>query len=741
MKSTSDLRPLKIEVAFYGQEKKEDLPRVRAYLFDRTGQLVASEQVEKGIATLQIEPEKSYRIKVGPDLLVERNDLSSNLALQLAKAKAVTKDVNPQIKLESVRFPIPKPIWYCWWETCVIVHGTVRKLINPGDPQPKYLPICNGIVQIFQVDLGCTLDQMTSFQVLTLRDLLIDKLRGLELSDEKLAIIRGPIPPGPMAKARRIGKASARLRHALPVSKNAMTNPSDSVQAERLTVPPRSTSQQSIEAKISMAEIASNLSVLEGKALNQYIIANRVNLRWILCHFIPDWAFCWQELGEVPIQTGGSFMAEICFWCPQDFPDLYFEVVQNLNGVDTEVYDPQIACNTYYNYDGSQSVDIIVNDPRAVACLPDPGSPISGNDLYVWPTAIGNIDLSLITDLENNPAISSLATGLVNSATPWGGTLSLQVVFDPRLKTMSSIRYYRWSYKFDGDAEFKTIGASVTHRFMTVTYSPFLQIHLNPVTLGPKQPIGGQLNLFEVPDPFPGDGWVDINDPIDRPFAYFDSTDNNLQPFTYTDALPRRSGLCTLMLEMFDGAGNLVPCSNLGGSGPFKFVLPDLANPGQYTSLLTSNNITPQGQLIFRVRIDNNDTVAQLTDVTTPSGSADKCGILHYNDPSDLISVHYAATHPNNYLNWWLSISRGLAGIVSSASGSASSPPMSLPAPSTPGEFINAASTLLGKDCANAAFAVNLDVDAIATDGYNRQWQYDRDATIAFALLKVLHHT
>ncbi|HLZ09593.1 MAG TPA: hypothetical protein VKT80_13460, partial [Chloroflexota bacterium] len=153
-----------------------------------------------------------------------------------------------------------------------------------------------------------------------------------------------------------------------------------------------------------------------------------------------------------------------------------------------------------------------------------------------------------------------------------------------------------------------------------------------------------------------------------------------------------------------------------------------------YTSVLTSNNITPSGQLTFRVRVDNNDVVAALPGVTTPIGSADSCGILHYSGGSDLVDIQYVATHPNNFLVWSIAVLKGLSGIVASASGNTSSPPMSLPAPSTPGSFNNLASALLGS-CVNAAFAVNLDVDTTATDGYGRQSQYDRDATIAFALI------
>ena len=722
----------KVNVAFHGQQKGEDLPPSRAYLFDRSGRLLDSAQVVNGVAQFQSEPRVGQKVMVGPDLMKEARP-PLDLEAQLVKANAVTQDIVPQVVKTGLNVAVSNYVWGCWWQTCIVVHGTVRKLLNPGDPNPQYATICNGTVQIFQVDLGCTLDQLASFEVLTFRDRVVDVLLG-KITMAQLAtlppVIVNPNPPDPSPEKalRNINVARSNflrnLRETAVAKASAVTASSSFNAASRV-------SQLSAMAT-SVSEVATILSTLDGQPLKDFIVANKAILFPFWCLFIPDDWFCWQELGEVSIQSDGSFSAEICFWCPDDFPDLYFEVVQNIGGISREVSDPQIACSTYYDYDGSQSVDIVVNDPTAVACLPVPPRPIPGNDLYVWPTAIGNIDLRNITDLESG--LTSSITGLVSGATPWGGTLALQVIFDPNLKVSSSVRYYRWSYMFDGDSGFTQIATPVNHRYMTVSYSP-LRIDLHTVNLGPHT-VGSTLNLFDVPDPFPGDGWVDINDPYDRPFGYFDSTGNGLAPFTYNDVLSRRSGLCTLMLEMFDSSGALVPCSNLGGSGPFKFVLPDLSNPTEYTSMLTSNNITALGQLVFRVRVDNNDTVAQLIDVDTsvPCVTDCDCGMRHYASGSDLVSTHYVATHPNNFLTWGLSISRGTAGVVASASGATSSPPMSLPFPSTPGVFNNTAASLLGH-CTSAAFAVNLNTYAEATDGYGTQTQYNRSATMAFALI------
>src|SRR5260370_1426074 len=86
------------------------------------------------------------------------------------------------------------------------------------------------------------------------------------------------------------------------------------------------------------------------------------------------------------------------------------------------------------------------------------------------------------------------------------------------------------------------------------------------------------------------------------------------------------------------------------------------------------------------------------------------------------------ASHPNNFIFWGLSVFRGIHGEVAATSGDHNS--------ATPDNFNNTVSALAGS-CLNAAFAVNLNTYARAPDGYSRQSQYDRSATIAFALLKV----
>lgn len=381
-------------------------------------------------------------------------------------------------------------IWVCWIPTCINVHGTVKKALPTGGTAP----ICVGVAQIFEVDLDCTLDSFTFFDLNWLKLKLIEKLSVQALTQQPVSFrsVSNRV-------VQRMG-SNVRANTARQAAAMASSQPASGL----------------VRSAAWFQEVATTLAALQGSALKNYMVANKAILQFFLCELIPDSAFCWQELGEATIQSDGTFNAEVCFWCPDDLPDLYFEVVQNINGTDTEISDPQIACSTYYDYDGSQSVDITVTDPRAIAC--NPGGPDLGFS-YVWPTAIGNVDLGQIDGLE-----TGLGTGLLPGNTPWGGTLDLQMRFSPDLAT-NGLQYYRWSYKFDDESIFTPISTPVSHRYMTtvVMPGPVIFIHLTNVSLGPNT-VNGVTNLFEIPDPsLP---WVDIDDPADRPFAYFDSTEN-----------------------------------------------------------------------------------------------------------------------------------------------------------------------------------------------------------------------
>jgi hypothetical protein len=627
-------------------------PAVRAYLFDAAGRLVTSRSAE-GQVELPIDPKQKYRVTVGPDFVSEQDTVPADLADQLRQAGALSQDYLPYSPVSNINVHLGATLVNSWFFVCMNIHGRVRKHLTVGGAD-TFAPICTGVVQIFTIDLRASLGNLSNGVMLSLKNTLLAGLVGAEIAD---------ILSWNFADFARL------------------------------------------------SALAAGLFPLSGDPLRDYIAAHRSDLARFMCNFIPEWAISYRQLPDAPIQSDGTFSLFHCFLRWEAPPDIYFEVVQTSDGVEREIADPDIVCTTMWRYDGSQSAVITVEDQTAIACQPDP---LNGPGyLYVWPTAIGNTPLSEIDGLETLSGTALLPGGPVG--TPWGGTMSLQMQFDPNLRA-NNIHYYRWSYRFAGDADFTQIRSSVTHRWQQVTVvGGVFDIQLNSVTLGPV-PVGAETNLFEIPDP--NLDWIDIVDPVDRPFAYFDSA---------AGTTPGRSGMVTLKLEMFDSTGNHVSCNNAGHGGPFTFILPQQMGVNQFTNA-PAPNIDAAGDLIFKVLVDNNPTTADFPEMPHIGGSfADDCGMLHYGSTTDIVTIDYVATHPNNFIYWNLDISRGSHGPVG--------PPTSGDVSSLNPDHLNRSASALVGTCVQAAFAVNLAAHARATDGYSRQSQYDRSATIAFALL------
>jgi hypothetical protein len=554
----------------------------------------------------------------------------------------------------------------CWLQFHVDVHGTVRKLLNPGSTTPEYAPITSGTVQIFRIDFAGTLSRMAVTDVRALRD----------------GVVRAMNAAG-----------------ALPA-------------------------------------LAATLQSLDGAPLRNALNAHRAELAPYFAGLIPEWRFAWSTVGEAAIQSDGTFSYTYWYYCPQR-PDLYFEVVQNADGTEHEISDPAIDSTTYFKYDGSQSVDIVVDDPSAVAGFPPPPD-LGGN--YVWATAIGNTELRLIDGLTGG------GTGIGERMTDhfaFGGRLSLQIVFSQHILDVAS--YYRWSYRFEDEAGFTEIKESVVHRYAEMTGGT---LHLVPETLGPLPPVTRPdgvvvTNLFEIPN-LGAHNWVNLVDPQDRPYAYFDTT---------LGRTPGKSGRCFLMLEIFDSSGQRVQCSNTSTSGtalggPFSFWLSDPDGGAGSSVLAPPFNVTDQGQLVFSLLVENRPTDAELFPVelfppVSGESMADRdCGFIVFTDTGARVNIPYAATQPANYIEWTLSVARGYHGAaIPSNGGSTSSGSVAAPALMSDTDPVTGLLTgqpptvgrLLGT-CPRAAFALNLYCKARITDGYSDQTQYDRPAVAAFAL-------
>jgi hypothetical protein len=175
-----------------GVQEGQKPPPTRIYLFTHGGRLVDSKVGGDGPVTFSVDSGQDYRVTVGPDLLKDLK-APANLPGALKDATALSQDWLHQLAPQTIDFKIHPPIWICWFPVCINVHGTVRKLLNPGGTPPQYAPLCAGTVQIFQVDLGCTLDRFTVVDLALLKAKLIEKISPMEAVVSQL-----PHGPGPV---------------------------------------------------------------------------------------------------------------------------------------------------------------------------------------------------------------------------------------------------------------------------------------------------------------------------------------------------------------------------------------------------------------------------------------------------------------------------------------------------------------------------------------------------------------
>jgi hypothetical protein len=127
---------------------------------------------------------------------------------------------------------------------------------------------------------------------------------------------------------------------------------------------------------------------------------------------------------------------------------------------------------------------------------------------------------------------------------------------------------------------------------------------------------------------------------------------------------------------------------------------------------------------IIKPLIDNAPCTASLAEAKLDGKTADPtCGFLPYATlNADPVTIDYVASQPHNHATWSFELIKGV-NVIQAASGS-------VPAPGVDTMALNA---LMGA-CKVAGCAVELYVAATAINGWDRQSEYDRSASEAFAL-------
>jgi len=686
---------IQVNVKLQPSPTGEKPPQAFAYAFTDTGHFLTHATIDStGSATLTIPSASSarnVRIVVGPEMKGEKHPALSDLTRRGGQQQFVR--VDPRAKVSPVQFVIPHHIWPCWFRTC-LVEGNLLKRIYTGG-LPVDLPVCGAQVQIWEVEpIEIILEKVPISVIERLRQIIINP----PPNDVAGLFPVNPNPPDPPPFQSALA-AATKVSVAKPLPTLSAAPAADLVNLQVL------------------AQTAST------DVFREALISNVEIIRYWFCEFFP--LFVTKTLiATVTTDHCGHFSDLIFLGCFGPNPNLYFTASWNFLWIPITIYDPTpVACYTYWNYSCGTDVTLYVTSCFAPCCNPCP--PVDAEPNYVLFRAIGATPLSQIRGDSNVlPFTSSnigLASGVIRSGedSPFGELLLPAVEFDSTLLENSLAAYYKIAYQAPGSSIWNDLTGDIFRH-----YNHFVgtQLVTSPYSLGP-QTVGTTTNLFAIPPALPPVGDWAIADPVG---------DVANGQFPTSTIAPNSNGLYKLKLDLYNSAGNPV---NITTAGIKYYVPTGVESDGTIDTVDASTiGLVSGNSLIISVYVDNRPTVAQLPGVSTPvdSTATDPCGILHYNHPGDNVDIKYVAYQPQNFLDWDLGVTRGISGVVTSLSGSTSA---GLPFPGVPDDFNNTAGSLMGT-CAQAAFAVNLYCYSRATNGWSRLTDYDRSASIAFALNK-----
>jgi hypothetical protein len=674
---------IQVSATLQQSQTGEKAPQPVAYAFTDTGHFLSKAAIGANgsfnLTVPAVSSARNVRIVVGPELTGEKAPALSDLTRRGAQEQFVR--VDPGAAVPPVSFSISSEIWRCWFRVC-LVEGTLLKSAVSGG-LPIDFPVCNAQVQIWEIErLEIILEKVPVS--------IIEKLRQVILN-----------PPGPV-EARSPAALPARVRQAQFVKPVPTLAPAPAADLLSLQV---------------IAQTA------DSAAFRQVLIANVDSIRFWICEWIP--LFLTKTLlATTTTDRCGNFSEAIFLRCSSPNPNLYFTASINFLFIPVTIYDPTpIACYTYWGYECGTNVTLYTDNFFAPCC--SPCAPVNAPPNYVLFRAIGNIALSGIYGtsalLTTTPGNLGLAAGAVVAGedSPFGSNLLPRVEFDSSLLELGLASYYQISYQSAGSGGWQPLTGDIYRH-----YNQFIgtQLVTTAYFLGP-QTVGSTTNLFAIPPALPPVGdWAYPDPPYDLANAQFPTT---VLP---SAVLGGTSGLYQLKLDLYDSSGNPVDIATAG----IKYYVPttveadgtiDTVDASTLPGLVVGNSF------IMNIFVDNRPTLAQLPGVLLESAAADACGMLDYTDPSDQAEIEYVATQPGNFLDWDLSVVRGLSFPAASTSGNTSEGSFG-----TPADFNNTVSSLLGT-CTQAAFSVNLYCHSRCTDGWSTQTEYDSSDTIGFALI------
>jgi hypothetical protein len=516
------------------------------------------------------------------------------------------------------------------------------------------------------------------------------------------------------------------------------------------------------------ADVESEILAATTENIQEVVFSHREILYPYLCWWPIFWPFFYRVVEEEVVYTdcnghfdgwlvspGGAHPWNVYVWVEACY----------LDGTWHTVYNPPFPCNTYWSYACGTEIDIALTDPNIPPC--SCGAQTQGGT--VWFTAIGaqGIALNIQQDVTST-ALGQPNAGCTNltdpsQLAPFAGQLGLYLAFGPTPpagtinKAAATATHYRWTWT---DLNESSPATPIT--------GPLARPYVYPLPSGTgwesssislydtdaSGNIAYQIPNYDVTS-YPGvpsdAEWVSFN----FLSALLDSTElpnGHLIQFNLELLSKDSNGVFQVVsvpVNTFQVSNTVDAPNGYGGAQPAPYTPNGAGN--NYLSLdpATSGNAL---NFCLKVMVDNSQVTAAIADACLcndagqplPNGTSGPCGFIEFSDDQQGVNLTFTAAEPFNRATFSYSVTKGNSGQILSVSGyvfdttptaTSGFGPFTL----VSGEFSGAPTVedLLG-GCPQAAFAENLTVSSLATDGTtalsNTGWPWQKTATAAFAL-------
>ena len=750
-----------IPVSF--ETKPQENIKLTSFLFSRSGKLLEKKQVQKDAVefkTYNKDP-RELRVFIAPSADSRIDTVTSIAELERYKPYEAVLNFDPRGILNVL--PIPDYLVKFWnWRHCRI-KGKVIKNFSIGNISQDR-GICNARVHICEIDrIWWWIYRIPDDIILKIPEIIVKPdwpipvpEPGPDPGPVLSELNPQPLPPGSLPSAvlqNRLTKFNAvsefKSGETFSASQNKQFTDASLSTVER--------AQQAFSSIQALPEIKKQLLSGNANDIRKTIVDYYHLFHPYFC-WIPwlwPWFYRCNEIDVVYTDLSGNFDTTYTYWYDGDEPDIYFWVEYLINGVWTTVYRPNIPCNTYWNYTCGSNVTIRVTDERVRWECND----VIDGDI-IWIKTIGSAasvvhiqQTNLISTIQgknfNRIGLSDVSVWASGNAVgdyrrPFGSTLGFIVQFGSGLPS-NGMYYYRWSYRKTRNADLSPViltspvslhGGQELYKSYTYEYFDVLMhkhIGSNSFKLGPYSKNGND-DLYIIPPVYPSAAPVNA--------AELSSLwDQNTLTISF-DSAKLTDGLYEFFLELFDFNGNKLAAipKQLFQVPHYDTFAPSVDAPDQY---LVLNGVANADAFKMNTRIDNRAAEANIYKIKVNGSevTTDCCGFVPY-PPNANIEVAFRAYHPNNFATFGFGIQKGTcsdpaqsaltnaSGMVIGDAGAYSRDSSSIYRHTfTPAQLLGICS-----EGGKAAFAEQLGVSVLTTNGSNQLYFLDASGLAAFAL-------